>query len=183
MENRQNIVELFNKQYEPIIVDSEYMNYVYDDDPSPRIKIFILEEQIKKLKDENKNLKKRALPYGWTVEAVKTIKEENEDLEDKIEELEDDLHAVVVSLDSHKKSHKKLVEENEKLKLENQDLSIRAPYPVEYYDNIIDELKEENEKLKDCSYDEYCAIVCENKLIKEWVDMQSELHQLACMLK
>jgi len=42
----------------------------------------------------------------------------------------------------------------------------------------IKQLKEENEKLKNCSYEEYCNMVDENKLIKEFVDLKNELGQV-----
>ena len=43
---------------------------------------------------------------------------------------------------------------------------------------IIDALKEEVEKLQDCNYEEYISIVCENKLIKEFVDLKNECGEL-----
>lgn len=43
---------------------------------------------------------------------------------------------------------KELVAENTKLKAENQDLQLRAPKPVEYYDDIITKLQADNTKLK-----------------------------------
>ena len=42
----------------------------------------------------------------------------------------------------------------------------------------IKQLKEENEKLKNCSYEEYCNMVDENKLIKEFVDLKNELGEV-----
>ena len=43
----------------------------------------------------------------------------------------------------------------------------------------ITQLKEENAKLKDCSYDEYCAIIKdENKLVKEFQDLKDECGEL-----
>ena len=42
----------------------------------------------------------------------------------------------------------KLEAENKKLKAENQDLQLRAPYPAEYYDYIIATLQEEVAELK-----------------------------------
>ena len=41
----------------------------------------------------------------------------------------------------------------------------------------IEVLKKEIEKLKDCSYEEYCNMVDENKLIKEVVDLKKELEE------
>ena len=49
------------------------------------------------------------------------------------------------------------------------------------YSNCLREnkqLKEENEKLKNCSYEEYCNLVDENKLIKEFVDLKNELGEV-----
>ena len=47
----------------------------------------------------------------------------------------------------------------------------------------IEKLKLENKKLKDCSYEEYCALIndcpTENNLVKEWVDMENECGALA----
>ena len=44
----------------------------------------------------------------------------------------------------------------------------------------IKQLKEENEKLKDCSYDEYCALIAtENNLVKEFQDMKNECGSIA----
>jgi len=64
MEVRQKVVEAFNKRWKPDItitcddgeiisynmnwiLDSEYMNYVYDNFPSPRIRDFIIKEKEK----------------------------------------------------------------------------------------------------------------------------------------
>lgn len=43
----------------------------------------------------------------------------------------------------------------------------------------IKQLKEENESLKNCSYEEYCNMVDENKLIKEFVDLKNELGEIS----
>lgn len=125
-----------------------------------------LEWQIKKLQKDNEDLNRRLNDVNYVPS--------NKYTEKAILEFIDDLPVKVV-----KKINQK---EIEKLKEENKNLKKRA-LPFGWTVETVQAIKEENEKLKDCSYDEYCAIVCENKLIKEWVDMQSELHQLACMLK
>mgnify|MGYP003645395653 CR=1 FL=1 len=43
---------------------------------------------------------------------------------------------------------------------------------------IIDALKEEVEKLKDCNYEEYSSMVGENKLTKEFEDLKNECGEL-----
>ena len=69
----------------------------------------------------------------------------------------------------------------EKLK-EELNLYKNKPQLGRSYSNCLREnkqLKEENEKLKNCSYEEYCNLVDENKLIKEFVDLKNELGEIS----
>ena len=113
-----------------------------------------LELQIENLKKElnlYKNKPQLGRSYSNCLRENKQLKEENEILKEKVEELED--------FDS-KLSEQRL---DEIIELEGR----------------VKELDEENYELKNCSYEEYCNLVDENKLIKEFVDLKNELGEIS----
>ena len=112
-------------------------------------------------------------PQDW-VDRIRMFLEERDTLAQAVEDLEEE--------------EGRLELENKKLKEEVQFHQESATVAVVLANNFkeeLDKLKEEleaekfhSQQLKDCSYEEYCEYVSENKLIKEFEDLKNELGEL-----
>lgn len=116
-------------------------------------------EENEKLKEENKKLKKRAMPFGWTEESCKNWIEENKELKEENKKLKKENEKYQDPTESEKsllkKTQKGFLGEIKKLKEENKKLKKRATMwkymsdyiersdPSAYWDFIRDEYPDE----------------------------------------
>ena len=118
----------------------------------------------KKLKEENKNLKERQLPFGWTIESIKNLQEERDELKEKNTEH----YCEVIKLKGENKdlnsrwakkrdedgdSYRRLIME---VKEDYRKILIMKDEEIQTYKETLDEhfhhydrLKEKNKKLKE----------------------------------
>tara|TARA_R100000654_G_scaffold36400_1_gene62050 strand:+ start:2784 stop:3737 length:954 start_codon:yes stop_codon:yes gene_type:complete len=121
--------------------------------------------QIEELKEEKEELQKQ---LEDDTRQVHTLFAENEKLKEQvIASMSETWRSKLAALHAENSAYKA---EIEKLK--------KARRGAKVFEKTYGDLKEENEKLKDCSYDEYCALIAEypteNKLVKEFEDLKNE---------
>ena len=101
---------------------------------------------------------------------------EQDEMYSQIEELKEEKEELQKQLEDDTRQVHTLFAENEKLKeqvIASMSETWRSKLAALHAENSA--YKAEIEKLKDCSYDEYCAIIKdENKLVKEFEDLKNE---------
>ena len=88
------------------------------------------------------------VPRELMIETMENLEEDNKKLKVKLNESSRQGNDATIQYLGEKTKNLFCEEKVEKLKAENQDLQLRAPYPVEYYDYIIATLQEEVAELK-----------------------------------
>ena len=150
--------------------------------------------EIKKLKEELKTMKKQfnslmteeqkdicngeamelgeptlQTPQDW-VDRIRMFLEERDSLAQAVEDLEEEEGRLELE-------NKKLKETNQlrfdKIKEMENEVGVSK---LVHHQNV--GLLEDIKKLKDCNYEEYCELVGENKLVKEFEDLKNELGEL-----
>lgn len=170
--------ELLKKTRDEFVDVFKGVSVIVDNPNFPRIGEQILIE-MRKLKDENKTLEERQLPFGWTTNTLKNLQEVRDELKEKNTEQSTEIINLEGTISSMKEAIRMLKDENKKLQEDNKEWEINFKEEREEKKKFKEEnkrLEEEIRMLKDCNIMQYSYLVQgENKLLKEWQDMKNEI--------
>ncbi|CAG8619247.1 13756_t:CDS:2, partial [Dentiscutata heterogama] len=125
-----------------------YMNSLEEQCELNRNNVFILEEEVKKMKLENEHVQKELKDYRKQVQDLKRINEilnnENQNLNDSITELNEEVQKLDKNLKDYQDANKEFVKHNNKMMIEIEELKKQ----INKRDEKLDQFKTENEELK-----------------------------------